>query len=106
MLADITGPCGNEGVEACCLSREQSPCRLLETGKVSGYCGHEAIGGLLRSAPAVALGMGAPGLVDQPTQRHRGATRLLVKPLPVSRQQSHLARHHAELRPPGSPRRR
>ena len=52
---------------------------------------------LMRAAIAVAIG--AAGLLDELAQRDRGAAGLSGEPFPMPWQQRHLARDHAELRP-------
>ncbi|RZJ38588.1 MAG: response regulator, partial [Brevundimonas sp.] len=85
------------------IPREQHPRRLLIAGLVPRHGGHEAVGrlpGLAR--PVRPLGRLQRAL-DQLAQGDRRAAGLGGQPVPVARQQGHLARDDAQLRTPRPP---
>ena len=97
--ADVLGPGGDPLREALVVLREERAGRLLVAGQVPRHRGHEAAG-RLASEPRTFLARSAlPRLVDEAAQRGRDAVRLLLEPVPVPRQQRHLAAHDSQARP-------
>ena len=104
VVADIVGPAGDEPGESPPVIGEQRPRRFLEACEIAGHHGHEAIGGIPCRAGAIRIAIGAARFVHQLSQRHRCAAGLRAEPLPMARQQCHLARDNAELGASASPR--
>src|SRR3954452_9954586 len=105
VVADVAGPRRDQALEFLPVVGEQGAARLLEMRKGAGHRRHEMIGRVARGAAAIALAVGPPRRVYQPAQHDGRSAGLRVEPFPVPRQQRHLARDHAEFRPPAPARR-
>src|SRR5690242_946026 len=105
VLAHIGGPVGGELIERGALTAPERARGFLEAGQIASQRAHRAVGRFAGLARLLLGAASAARLLHQPAQRHRGATGLAAQPVPVARQQGHLAGDHAQLRPSGSARR-
>src|ERR1035437_4257687 len=83
VFPNIGRPGRNQGFKARAISREQGARSLFKTIQIAGHGRHELEGRVLRLAPTISPGTGAPGLLDQLAQGHGCATRLAAQPLPM-----------------------
>lgn len=98
---DVLGPRGDELEEAMEVVGVQRPRRLLEARQISGEGPEELPHRVARRALRGGVALPSARLVDEPAERCGDALRLRLEPLPVARQQRHLAGHDAQLRPTG-----
>src|SRR6185312_12554636 len=104
VLAHVLRPTAGMAVESVAVAAPQRARGFLVTGEVARDHAHEAIGGFAGEAGAVLRAAVAAGILHQLAQGDRGAAGLAVEPVPVARQQGHLARHHAEAGAAGAAR--
>jgi hypothetical protein len=105
MVANIGRPGLSQFGKPRRIGSEQGAARLLESRKVSGHGGHEAVGGLAGLADAIVGGVVATGLLDQFSQCDGSSAGLGAEPFPVPRQEGDLAGDDAELWPSRASRR-
>src|SRR5947209_958981 len=65
VIADVAGPCRDQGREAPALVREQRARGLLEVRQVAGRSRHEMIRRIARGAAAILVAIGAARRIDQ-----------------------------------------
>ena len=97
VMANILRPSLDQGLETLPIAGEQRPRRVLEARFVSSHGNHEPVRCLPRLAHAVLAAMRASCVLDELAQGDGGSTRLSAQPVPMKRQQGHLARDDAEL---------
>src|SRR5687767_11068905 len=96
VVADVFRPPGNEIAETPTVVGEERARRLLEPGQVAGDSREKPVRRLLGSTNAIAVAARTTGRIDELSQRHGGSPWLNVQPIPVARQQRHLASDDAE----------
>src|SRR5688500_2746353 len=96
VVADVFRPPGNEIAETPTVVGEERARRLLESGQVAGDSREKPVRRLLGSSNAIAVAARTTGRIDELSQRHGGSPWLNIQPIPVARQQRHLASDDAE----------
>src|SRR3954447_8833417 len=76
VIADIAGPCRDQGSEPPALVRVQRARGLLEVRQVAGRSRHEMICRVARGAAAILVAIGAARCIDQLSQADRRAAGL------------------------------
>jgi len=94
---NIPRPVRDQQFQAAAVVPVESPRRLLVPCQIARHRRHEPLRRIQRR-PRASLLL-ASGLIHQPAQRRRSAVRLLLQPLPVTRQQRDFPADHAQPRP-------
>lgn len=100
---DVFGPGRDALLQLRVIIREERARRIFIAGQIARHGQHEVIGGLLGGTFLLSRSPASAGLVYQPSQGGRCATRLSGQPVPVPRQQCHLARDDSQFWSPPAP---